>query len=239
MTYLAFHLVFLLPPILILAALVRPSKRDAAILGGISVIAVVYTTPWDNFLVSQAVWTYGPDRIVGTIGYVPIEEYLFFILQPLLTGLFYLAVAQRLDDHAPPNERRGERAAVWPARSAVHLTGAVAGLVLTAVGAVALTAEHSFYLGLILVWSGPVVAGQWYLSGPRFLTRGWAAGIIIPSIYLWIADRIAIGSGIWEISDIYTLGIEPFGLPVEEALFFLMTNVLVVQGVIMLRGNGR
>ena len=28
------------------------------------------------------------DRVVGTIGYVPIEEYLFFVLQCILTGLW-------------------------------------------------------------------------------------------------------------------------------------------------------
>ena len=55
----------------------------------LSFIALIYTTPWDNYLVYKKVWDYGKDRILFTIFYVPFEEYCFFILQPLLiTGIF-------------------------------------------------------------------------------------------------------------------------------------------------------
>jgi lycopene beta-cyclase len=54
----------------------------------VAVIAVVYTTPWDNYLVATRVWYYDPKLILGwVIGYVPIEEYSFFVLQTFLTGL--------------------------------------------------------------------------------------------------------------------------------------------------------
>jgi hypothetical protein len=55
----------------------------------------------------------------------------------------------------------------------------------------------------------------------------------IPTVYLWIADATAIHLNIWMISEEYTLGINPFGLPVEEATFFLMTNLLVVKGILL------
>jgi hypothetical protein len=50
---------------------------------------------------------------------------------------------------------------------------------------------------------------------------------------LWIADRIAIGNGIWHIAESYTTGLNLFGLPFEEATFFLVTNVLITQGVLL------
>jgi hypothetical protein len=53
-------------------------------------------------------------------------------------------------------------------------------------------------------------------------------------VYLWVADAAAIHLGIWTISSEFTLGLEPFGLPVEEATFFLMTNLLVVKGILLL-----
>lgn len=58
MTYLAFHLVFLLPPLLILLAtgFPRPPRLWAYLL--MPLIALVYTTPWDNYLVWQGVWGY-------------------------------------------------------------------------------------------------------------------------------------------------------------------------------------
>jgi len=30
-------------------------------------LALVYTTPWDNYLIWRDVWHYGTDRVVGTI----------------------------------------------------------------------------------------------------------------------------------------------------------------------------
>ena len=37
-------------------------------------------------LVFREVWGYPPGRVLATIGYVPVEEYMFFLLQPLLAG---------------------------------------------------------------------------------------------------------------------------------------------------------
>lgn len=43
------------------------------------VLAVVYTAPWDNYLVATGVWSYNPGLVTGvTLGWVPIEEYTFF-----------------------------------------------------------------------------------------------------------------------------------------------------------------
>ena len=60
-------------------------------------IALIYTTPWDNYLVATRVWWYDPDLVTGiVIGWVPIEEYTFFILQPIMTGLYLLLLARLL-----------------------------------------------------------------------------------------------------------------------------------------------
>jgi len=59
-------------------------------------LSVLYTTPWDNYLVATRVWYYDPALVLNAIiGYVPIEEYTFFILQTILTGLFTLWLWQR------------------------------------------------------------------------------------------------------------------------------------------------
>jgi lycopene cyclase domain-containing protein len=66
------------------------------------------------------------------------------------------------------------------------------------------------------------------------MKQSWLIGTLVPTLYLWVIDRIAIGNGIWRISDAYTTGIQLFGLPIEEATFFLVTNLLVVQGLSLL-----
>ncbi len=49
-----------------------------------------------------------------------------------------------------------------------------------------------------------------------------------------MADWVAIRAGVWSLSARYTTGVELAGLPVEEALFFLVTNAFVVQGLVLL-----
>ena len=50
----------------------------------------------------------------------------------------------------------------------------------------------------------------------------------------WITDSIAISDGIWWISEEFTTGYElPLlpNVPIEEATFFVVTNLMCVQGV--------
>ncbi|WP_103029190.1 lycopene cyclase domain-containing protein [Salinibacter altiplanensis] len=231
MSYLSFHLVFLVPPILGMMALHRRPRQmgndlrvDLAI-PVVCLIALTYTTPWDNYLVAQEVWWYGANRVVGTIGYVPVEEYMFFVLQPFLTGLFLYQYLHR----SPPVPKAHSSSASW--------TGAAVFAGLTGLGAFFLMdgRPSTLYLALILVWAPPILAGMWLYDGETlwalrssvFVTTG------LPTLYLWGADTVAIRSKIWTIAPEYTVGASFLGLPLEEALFFLFTNLLVVQGILL------
>lgn len=231
MTYLAFLLIFLAPPIVALAAMQR---RPLAGVGGrrgrytlplIALIAFLYTTPWDNFLVYKSVWSYGPDRILGVIGYVPVEEYVFFLAQPFLGGLFLYVLLSRKPEPHPVNART----ALFSG-SACYLGATLAGVALLLSGW-----EQGLYLGLILAWAAPMLLLMWLYAGPFIwrYRRPFLLGVTVPTLYLWSADRIAIGLGIWDISNQYSLDFDPFGLPFEEAVFFLVTNLLVVQGAML------
>jgi lycopene beta-cyclase len=235
MTYLAFHLVFILPPIVGLAVWLRARRtgfapRRLLYLPLMAAIALVYTTPWDNYLLWREVWGYGADRVLGTIGYVPVEEYLFFVLQPLLTG-FWLYHVLAWHRQEPP-AIRSEAVAQG---SRVRWAGALLYLLLSVGGVVLLQREATTYLGLILVWAGPVLAAQWAFAGAELWERrrSWLLGLAVPTLYLWVADALALRFGIWEISERFTVGIEFWTLPLEEAVFFLVTNLLVVQGLLL------
>jgi len=234
-TYLQFHLVFILPPILVLGWGLRKTfpalgRRAPVALPLIMLVAFVYTTPWDNYLVFREVWGYPPERVVATVGYVPVEEYLFFLLQPWLVGMFFYRLLVRLPEGAEP----------VTSPLALRITGAAPWFLLGAVGFSLLRWESGTYLGLILAWAAPVVGLQWLYMGPAIwrLRRAVLPAIALPTLYLWVADRIAIGQGIWFISERYTLGWNPAGLPMEEATFFLVTNILVVFGTVLFLGPG-
>ncbi|NND70321.1 MAG: lycopene cyclase domain-containing protein [Rhodothermales bacterium] len=231
MTYLQFHFVFLVPLLVIMSVLVARSgaltRRRAAGTAILVVVALIYSTPWDNYLVYRSVWSYGADRVIATIGYVPIEEYLFFILQTLLTALIYSYVA-----------RNTTFATVQARGLTLRLVGIIAFGVLTAVGVAFLYFDSTLYLGLITAWAAPILALQWGFGAEMFFKYGriWVRTIIPLTIYLWFADATAIRLGIWDIADATTTGIELFGLPIEEALFFLVTTVFVGQGMLLFDG---
>ena len=232
MTYLTFLLLVLIPPIALMLSVHRRPQLESEDLRVdlaiplVSLIALFYTTPWDNYLVARNVWWYGPDRVLGTIGYVPVEEYLFFLLQPLLTGLFLYQYLGRFATSPKPSSP----IASWMG------TAIFGGM--SALGAVLLLDGRpgTLYLALILTWAPPLLAGMWLYDGETL----WALRVpllvttALPTLYLWIADAIAIRNQIWTISPEYTLGVSPFGLPIEEATFFLLTNLLVVHGVLLL-----
>jgi lycopene cyclase domain-containing protein len=227
MTYLTFHLLFILPPILVLARTVpRPlpsgDRWGWSSLAMMALVALVYTTPWDIHMVNQGVWGYERDNVLGTIGGVPIEEYLFFMLQPLLTGLWFYRLL-----------RRNDRLASSAPSTGVRLIGALCWLAVGLAGLVALRSPSTYYLGMILAWAGPVLALQWAYGGGSIweLRRIWLLATLAPTVYLCAADRVAIGQGTWHISEQHTTGIGVFGLPIEEATFFLVTNLMVVQGL--------
>lgn len=225
--YLAFHAVFLLPPLLVLGLLARARFRreDAVGLAILVTMALAYTIPWDGYLIGKGVWWYGTGSVVATVWGVPVEELLFIVLQPALTVLWLSRLGIRPTPAGLQSLRR-------------RVAGTAAGLSVAAVGGGLLLWEQTFYLGAILAWAGPILAIQWtfdwsYLWNRR---RRVLAGVLVPTTYLALADRIAIEVGIWSLSPRYTTGLAVGGLPVEEATFFLLTNLFVVQGLVLFRG---
>jgi len=242
MTYFDFLGLFLLIPIGVLSAVAiwdRKRGRDipramhawspVAAISLHVVIALAYTTIWDNYLVATRVWWYDPALVTGlTIAYVPIEEYTFFILQPILAGLWLLFLLRRI--RLPQGQTQGS--APTPLR-----WWTVAISVLIWLGSIILLAsgwQPGIYMGLELVWAVPPIALQ-LLFGADILWRyrRLVALVNIPlTIYLSIADAIAIAGGIWTISPQKSVGLMLGGiLPVEEFLFFLLTNTLVTFGI--------
>jgi lycopene cyclase domain-containing protein len=58
-------------------------------------LALTYTTPWDNFLVYKGIWSYPKGRVLMSLGWVPVEEYSFFVIQTAFTCLWFLTVLER------------------------------------------------------------------------------------------------------------------------------------------------
>jgi lycopene cyclase domain-containing protein len=231
LTYLQFHLVFVLPVLVGLALTASyplAGRRYAAPTGILIlvVVAVLYTTPWDNHLIEVGVWFYAEGSVLARIWRAPVEEYLFFVLQPLVTALWLC----RLPTVAAPGPLADRGFGIPLGHHALGLLGG--GLVS---GAGWLLVGDYYYVGTLLLWAGPPLALQWAFAWPVLweLRRTLAVGILVPSAYLWVVDRIAIAVGIWQFDEQFMTGLAVLGLPIEELLFFLLTNVFVVQGLLL------
>ena len=240
MTYFGFLLLFLGVPILGLLVLTAWDRRKNRLLpefrrgipAGVTLlihvlVAVLYTTLWDNYLVATGVWFYNPELVTGiTLGWVPLEEYTFFILQTLMTGLWFLLLARRVP------QRKDLRHAGWRYRIVptifLGITWALS-LFLFLSGW-----KPGTYYGLIILWALPPIMLQFFFGGDILWREKKIVGLTIftATLYLSITDSLAIGSGTWTIDPMQSLNIFLGGiLPLEELIFFLVTNCLIVFGM--------
>ena len=242
MTYFGVLLTFIVPPLLALLVIVprdlwgrwlgKPVKVDWksywVILGHV-LLALVYTTPWDNYLVATNVWWYDARLVTGiTLGWVPIEEYTFFVLQTLLSGFWTLGllrfVSRESGQISPKNRLR------WWSSLAVMSLWLVSTFLLLSGW------KSGTYLTLILSWALiPVLVQFWF--GADILLSRWRLllpAIAVPTLYLWLVDASALTDGTWVIDPAQTTGLKIGVLPVEEMLFFLMTNVIIAFGVTLM-----
>ena len=246
MTYFGFLLRFVILPILVFLALaVWDNRRGKQINGfrngravwtaiGIHVLlAVAYTTPWDNYLVATGVWFYNPDLVTGfVIGYVPIEEYTFFVVETILAGLWWWFLARRL---SPPSSE------FKPNRMLIQSACAILGLIwLIFTYLFFFGNEQWTYLGITLFWALPAILPQ-LLFGADILwhyRKLVFSGIMVPGTYLSLMDIVALKETTWSISPTQTTGFLFVGiLPLEEVVFFFITNILITFGMTLLLAN--
>ena len=225
MSYLAFDLVFVALPavLLMLGRSWRPLLGPVAVLAP---VALLWTAPWDEHLVRTGVWTYAPDAVVARIGSVPAEEYGFVVLEVLLVA----AWAVRTGVLPPPPVAPSELVAGARSR------GPAGWLLVTAAGiALALAGGHLRYLGLLLLWIGPPMALQRAVAGDLLRARRRARVVVALPCALWLctADRLALADGIWAITPASSTGVLLLGLPLEEAMFFVLTCTLVTDGLLL------
>jgi lycopene cyclase domain-containing protein len=243
MSYLGFLGLYVVVPLALLTGLTlidlrRRTALPWALTGSAAWLALVlhaaaallYTTPWDNFLVANRVWWYDGELVLGvTLGYVPLEEYCFFVLQTVLTGLWLLYLARRVPVqgffHGQGRTiRLGSTltaGALWCVSAATFLSGWRPGT----------------YLALELSWALPAIMAQ-LAFGADILwhhRRLLAVALFPATIYLSLADSQAIVAGTWTISPAKSVNVYLGGvLPLEEFIFFLLTNTLVIFGMILL-----
>ncbi|KAF2799192.1 Lycopene beta-cyclase [Melanomma pulvis-pyrius CBS 109.77] len=239
--YALVHIKYTIPPAICLTLLYRPllTKLDAYKIGFLIIIAVVSTIPWDSYLIRNRIWSYPSHVIIGPKMFdIPLEEVFFFVVQTYNTSLLYLILSKStfqpiyLRVERPCSHRLGPANPQW---RYYKLFGQLAllALIILSWGMVKGNGIGT-YTGLILIWAVPFLLILWSLAYQFILglpISNTAIPIILPTLYLWIVDTLALQRGTWVINTGTKFGIHLWdGLEIEEALFFLVTNTLIVFG---------
>lgn len=97
------------------------------------------------------------------------------------------------------------------------------------------------YLLYELAWALPVIGIQWVVAGRELWRRrrALALTVMLSTLYLAACDGFALGHGIWRVDPRRVLGLRLGPLPLEELVFYFVTNVMAAQGFVMIAGSLR
>lgn len=225
MTYLLFDLLAVATPAGLLLMRARYRRRVVVPVTVLSVVAALWTAPWDRHLVRSGIWSYDPAGVLGQLGSVPVEEFGFLVLQVVLIAAWALRTEGLTSRFEVVPTRSSARAAVgrWV------LVGLLGGVLLIA-------GQHLRYLGLLLIWAAPPFALQQAVAHDVLVGRRRARLLRTVPVALWLClcDRVALALGIWTINPTSSTGLAAGGLPVEEALFFWLTCLLTGDGLLLI-----
>lgn len=237
MTYARFHLLFNLPPLAALLLLNLPEGwaggEDLPAMGWVLLAVLVFTTPWDNLAAKWGIWGFPRDKYRWRLGHLPVEEYLFFVLQSVnvmlaARALLHFVPAWQSGDETRPTLLTyiclGVSAAAW----------GVIGLQLAWLGR---KAGPRFNYARHLAWFLPVVYLQWIFAPWLFFHHAalLVAVTALFGVYYTVADLAAVRGGTWFFDEKQIAGWKLAGLlPGEEIAFFFLTSLLVAQSYLLL-----
>lgn len=94
------------------------------------------------------------------------------------------------------------------------------------------------YLIYELAWALPVIAVQWLAAGRELWRWRWLilVSVVLGTAYLGACDAFALGHGIWRVDPARVLGIYAGPLPLEEFVFYFLTNIMAAQGFVLIAG---
>jgi hypothetical protein len=233
MSYSAFVLVALLPPIVLLALAgltgrssdCLPRARFAVRLAVIFTLVVI--APLVVALSFLGVWTFGGTTATEG-GWMTIagQSLLFYTLCALLGGAMIKFVVQRW-----------ELSTIRPAPgvrifgSLIYAAFGVAGLLFLMSGN-----ARALHLGVVLAWLAPSLVAMWGYGGDhlREFMKPASAAIAASTLIAWAVNAGAFWLGLRGLSPATSFGLAPFGLAFEDAILILSTNILVAQGFLLM-----
>ncbi|EKX46710.1 hypothetical protein GUITHDRAFT_107488 [Guillardia theta CCMP2712] len=209
MTYLQLHLFLVLPELWMRFSRPRPlswaadSVRKVGYMSifPLALAAITFSSAWDNFIFSKGVFTFDKGSMLGTIGAMPVEEWIWFVDHTTLASIVTLSMLR---------PRSQDELVAWvdaePAKRSAVDYGMVLGCLLMSLGGLNFLAsenEHLLFLGVCMFFFPPVLALQWWFGLRLFSQRPleWLGAVGMTSSYVIGLDSWAMREGIWHLSE--------------------------------------
>lgn len=225
------HFAYTLPVLSALILIARPfiNRSEIFKIVLITITHFAYLKLWDAFIITDDTWTFLPERVHSIIGQSTTEKYMFLLIQIVLTSLWALiCVRWTIPCLCFNYNKKSYQLIQW-----------IPILLLSIVMAVGFTmvdpGQDTFYLGCLLCWASPAVMYLWYGSGNYFVNKIISSSIatVIPTLYLcWVNQKVSV------VNDLHTSAPTSLNvfvaedLTLEEALYFFITNVIIVLAVL-------
>ena len=236
MTYLRFHLIFNLPLLILLAALTGSipwAKEEAAAFAWVLLAVLIFTTPWDNLAAKWGIWGFPREKYSLRLGYLPVEEYAFFLLQSANVMLAVRALFRFFPDWQIGLETEiGKGTLICLAASVIPWT-----FVAIQLRWLRRKAGPKVNYAIHLAWFLPVIYFQWIVAPQLFWEHAGLLALVTAGfgVYYTLADLAAVRAGTWFFDEKQITGVKLGGLlPWEEIAFFFLTSLLVAQSYLLL-----
>ncbi|GKZ51979.1 hypothetical protein AbraIFM66951_008949, partial [Aspergillus brasiliensis] len=190
-------------------------------------IAVGAAIPWDSYLIRTGVWMFPPSSVLGyKFLSIPLEEVFFFAIQTYNTGMLYILLTRHLvfPSFVQPVSMRNRVLGIIALGAPV-----IMGLVCIWLGG------KYTYVGTMIAWAFSFLLIQWLLAAGFILAlprRELLLSVMVPTLFLWAVDTLALDNKTWIIDDDFKLGWQLWRrLDIEEAMFWILSNALIVFGL--------
>ena len=236
MTYLRFHLIFNLPVLIVLVActaMVPWTHGEILAFALVLAAVMIFTTPWDNLAAKWGIWGFPREKYSLRIGYLPVEEYAFFLLQSVNVML-----AVRALFHFMPDWEGGAETEIgkWT------LICLAASIVPWAIVTIQMRWLRKRFgpcvnYAIHLAWFLPVIYVQWVIAPWMFWDHAGLLALVTGAfgVYYTLADLAAVRAGTWFFDEKQITGVKLARvLPWEEIAFFFLTSLLVAQSYLLL-----
>ena len=238
LTYVQLQAVFMIIPMFLLIFLPRRLLHSsphlhkwAWIFGSIMFVAsLIQGATWDNLGAKYGIWIFDKANMIGYIGFIPVEEYFCIVNDMLLTTLFALQVWTFRMDH-PDLCKESKSIMAWPKYLII-----VIFLLLGALGWKFLIEgkEQYLFFGIVLGFFFPFFALEWAVGYKSFMKwkLPWLASWLIPGLYMYLFDSLAVNQGIWIFDYKFTTNTWIFrSINLEVFLVYISISKAVAQPI--------